>query len=513
MENASMWDIYRCEIVDLDTGFPQSQDVPKAVRVLRGEPTKEAAELPQGFVTYPLLDYDFSADDEVLRFINEYGIVMCPYAGAIERTFAAIEEPVIYRRLLHRVVEGRRREEPEDGGIFTWLQNHLNRPAAREELRLLDSSEDFRGCDAQWDSKRLFYEGVNSSAECEYARANGIGFIEYLEDDSRLVGTERIRALAMNEAASSRQETGVWGYPDCLISLEEVRGTLYLLQVASVVLQGFAYLDGNADERRNAGRRRQLYTDPYVPKDPLSEEWREVADVHARYLGEVRSKTRRTERLFYLFLMGRPNLLRALHSVSSWAICAPCDLASLWGICAQDGPDNRLTVPAGTLSDSECLMAEERLEAAEVRFANDRDTLELLEKRPLQETWESLEGNLATFMEACLTNCWGPKGHRLISTESFRVTGLEDGGPYFCDRMTLQRAIASQVAAYREEPGSSWQLCEECGEPYIFRNTSPKVLTAADVESREGENRKTRKRLPSAPTCSETHRMRLRRKR
>lgn len=77
----------------------------------------------------------------------------------------------------------------------------------------------------------------------------------------------------------------------------------------------------------------------------------------------------------------------------------------------------------------------------------------------------------------------------------------------------LQIAIAEQLASYLGEEASSWQLCEECGEPYIYHNIAPKLVTPDEVRKREAEGRKTRRRLPSATTCSDTHRMRLSRKR
>mgnify|MGYP000500163617 CR=1 FL=1 len=79
---------------------------------------------------------------------------------------------------------------------------------------------------------------------------------------------------------------------------------------------------------------------------------------------------------------------------------------------------------------------------------DDPETLALLERRPLWQAWDGLQGDLAIFLEACLTNCWGTYGHHLVSKESLRVDGLEDGGAYFggsADRMTLQRAIAEQI--------------------------------------------------------------------
>ena len=83
---------------------------------------KKAVALPRGFVTKVLLDYDFSDDEQVLSFLREYGPVMCPYAGAIDRTFAAIEDPLSYRRLLHSVVSERQAEdERRDGGAFARL--------------------------------------------------------------------------------------------------------------------------------------------------------------------------------------------------------------------------------------------------------------------------------------------------------------------------------------------------------------------------------------------------------
>lgn len=504
MEFRGTWAVYECELVELDTGFSKGHDVPKAIRVLRNGRIREAAELPRGFVTYPLLDYDFSSDEEVLKFVNEYGIVMCPYAGAVDRTFAAIEEPVIYRRMLHRIAAETKRDEPERTGFFGGFLLRLFRPAVSERPRLIDPSEAFGGCDAEWDSKELFYRGLRASTESDYIRANRMGFMGYFDEDGRLVGTERIRALAMNEAASEHAKTGEWKYPDCLISLEEVRGTLYLLQVAAVVLQGFSYLDGSTDEKRNAGIQRNRYAKKFIPKGPQDEETRRRAIDFADSTAKALVATRRTERMFAIFFAGRPNLLKALYSACNWAICS-------W-----DYPDSRPGVPDGILSESERQVVVERLAAAKVKYEDDPKTLELLDKRPMQAGWGHLEENLGIFMQACLNNGWGTEGHKLVSEESFKFGEFKDGGPTFApgdNRMTLQRAIAEQLASYLEEEASSWQICEECGEPYIYHNTSPKLVTPDEVRKREAEGRKTRKRLPSTTTCSDTHRMRLSRKR
>ena len=98
MEEERYWVVYGCSIVDLGEGGARYPKLPRAIRIDRDKELKKAVALPRGFVTKVLLDYDFSNDEQVLSFLREYGPVMCPYAGAIDRTFAAIEDPLSYRR-------------------------------------------------------------------------------------------------------------------------------------------------------------------------------------------------------------------------------------------------------------------------------------------------------------------------------------------------------------------------------------------------------------------------------
>lgn len=269
MEEERYWVVYDCSIVDLGEGGAGYPKLPRAIRIDRDKELKKAVALPRGFVTKVLLDYDFSDDEQVLSFLREYGPVMCPYAGAIDRTFAAIEDPLSYRRLLHSVVSERQAEdERRDGGafarLFSIVRDMRDRMGSRDRWPL-DPSENFSGCDYAWDAKRLFYSGMTASAESDYLRAGCRGFVRYLEDDDKLVGTERLRALAWNEAAGRHHDAGFWEAPPCLISLEETRAVLYLLQMASVVLQGFSYIDDTASERHITGLQRHRYVSALKP--------------------------------------------------------------------------------------------------------------------------------------------------------------------------------------------------------------------------------------------------------
>ena len=109
MNSGKTWEIYDCDLVDVGELYPcpDSSALPKALAIHFERPPREAEGLPKGFSTKVLLDYDFSDDEQVLEFTRQYGLVTCPYAGAIDRTSMAIEEPFGYRRLLNSVVRER----------------------------------------------------------------------------------------------------------------------------------------------------------------------------------------------------------------------------------------------------------------------------------------------------------------------------------------------------------------------------------------------------------------------
>ena len=142
MKSEQYWSVYDCSIVDLGEGGAGYPKLPRAIRIDRDKELKKAVALPRGFVTKVLLDYDFSDDGQVLSFLREYGPVMCPYAGAIDRTFAAIEDPLSYRRLLHSVVSERQAEdERRDGGafarLFSIVRDMRDRMGSRRPVRKL----------------------------------------------------------------------------------------------------------------------------------------------------------------------------------------------------------------------------------------------------------------------------------------------------------------------------------------------------------------------------------------
>lgn len=510
MENS--WVVYGCELVDVAEVGIEDVGVEKAIRIHREDVKATAVGLPRGFTTKVLLDYDFSDDGQVVSFVGEYGPVMCPYGGAIERTFAAIEEPVAYRRLLYSISHGSDDEKEDDSpGFFARLFGRVR--GRREVPGLIDESAVFGGCDAMWDGKKVFYMGLQGSPESEYARVERAGFLRYLEADDKLVGTERVRASAMNEAARKHQADGEWAYPDCLIALEEVRSVLYLLQVSAIVMQGLSFIDSSLDERRNAGIQRNRYRSALLPKvdvEECTEEDRRQAslaeDGAARVAG-LQKDIRRIERLFGLFIEGRPNIIKAFKAVRDSCLVS------------MDRDPELLGRPDGIFSESEQGAIERRLEDAYASCGEDDETRALLGLRPLWRAWDGLINDVALFLNACLTSCWSVGGHRLIETPALRVGEYVDGGAYFAQgtgRMTLQRAIAEQVVsnldfAYERlhqpaGPGKAelvWQICECCGLPYIFRSTSRKLV----LEGAEG--RQTRNKLPSATTCSDACRMRM----
>lgn len=500
------WVVYDCKIVDIDDGDAGPTNLPKAICFDGGKQLKKAVALPRGFTTKVLLDYDFSDDGQVLSFVKEYGPVMCPYAGAIDRTFAAIEEPTAYRRLLYSVVCERVKEDGRDEGTFSRLFSLLE--DFRNPCDLCDPSERFEGCDYMWDAKRLFYSGVTASAESDYLRTENRGFMRYLESDDKLVGTERLRAFAWNAAAEKRRDSGIWEAPQCLVSLEETRAVLYLLQMAAVVLQGFSYIDVTLDERRNAGIRRRGYVNALEPVSygEASEDEIKRTKWAANYVGGMQQDIRRIERLFDLFIMGRPNLIKAFCSAGS-----SCITKFVFG------PGATPALPDGILNAEEKQRVDRIVNKTRKRYEDDPETLALLDKRPLWQKWDGLQGDLAIFLEACLTNCWSPDGHHLVEEDSLRVGGFEDGGVVFGgkgDRMTLQKAIAGQIVENLElaskrlhestqdggEDEPTWRVCSECGNLYMTRNRSRGLVLL-------GEKEPKRVRLPTTPTCSEACRM------
>ncbi len=511
------WTVYNCELVDLADMDIEDVGVQKAIQIYRDDVKMTAVDIPKGFTTKVLLDYDFSDDEQVLSFVREYGPVMCPYAGAIERTFAAIEEPVTYRRLLHSISykpDDSKKEDDGSSGFFARLFGRVRN--YQETPRSIDKfDEAFAGCDAMWDAKRLFYMELHKSTESEYARTNRAGFMRYLEDDDKLVGTERIRAAAMNKAAREFHVTGQWVFPDCLIALEEVRSVLYLLQVSAIVMQGFSFIDDTLDERRNAEIQRHRYKKSYLPRQNVKDQSKEEAECtrRAKYgaenIANQHVQIRRMKRLFGLFIAGRPNIIKAFKTVRNDS------LASM------DRDDDTVELD-GIFSETEQKKIERRLEEAQTAYNKDDATKALLNLQPAWWAWGKMIDDVALFLSACLTSCWSTDGHRLIETPALRVGSYAtDGGAYFAqgtDRMTLQRAIAKQIvsnldfaskklhqSASLEKAEPVWQICECCGLPFIFRNTSKKLISV------DAERRSTRNKLPSAPTCSDICRMRLKR--
>lgn len=527
MNSGKTWGIYDCDLIDVGELYPRpdSSALPKALAIHFERPPREAEGLPKGFSTKVLLDYDFSDDEQVLEFTRQYGLVTCPYAGAIDRTSMAIEETFGYRRLLNSIVREREAskaaEDAEDAhsaGLWARLHGLLrdwHRRGDDRDTAAADPSEDFKGCDYMWDAKRVFYSGLTSSKESDYLRSNMRGFVRYLESDDKLVGTERLRAFAWNEEARRHEESGEWVLPLCLISLEEVRAVLYLLQVSSVVLQGFSYIDHTLSERQAAGRVRRKYASQFLlpSTEGVDDEVVRKNIYGANRAAATYQGVRRTERLFQLFIMGRPNIVKALRSVRG-------DCLGVF----REGDRERLApgVISDALDESERQRVDRILDEAKESSKDDPETLRLLDLRPIWGAWEdprqNLEGDLAIFLEACLTNGWVPRNHRLIEDESLMVGDLGDGGPCFEDRanrMTLQKAIAEQIrhqldvanqslspnqrANASKEP--AWHVCSECGRLFMFRSTTDRLVM-------EGEGKPDRDRIPSAETCSNMCRQR-----
>lgn len=440
MANQRIWKVYDCDIIDLAEANPEAEGLPRAIAIHGERPLAAAEALPKGFVTKVLLDYDFSDDDQVLAFVRRYGPVTCPYGGAIFRTTMALEDPQYYPQKLSQVAFIRGR----DGGR-----------GGLEEADLLCRS------------------GLSSSQESAYLLTEARGFARYLADDDRLVATERLRALACGAEALRGQ--GASSHLPCYVSVEEARGVLYLLQAASVVLQGYSYSDAT---------------------------WRMPGEAGDDAGDDAVATERRVERLFQLFIMGRPNVVKALYSLDA--------------TCLEDRAEGDDF--SDVLDESERQRVSRVLGMARQAHAADPKVLRLLALRPAWRVWGRLREDLAIFVEACLTNGWTPRDHHLIEDESLMVGDRVDGGPFFEDRanrMTLQKAIAEQIRHQLDIANQScspnrranasnepvWHVCSECGRLFMFRSTTDRLVM-------KGESKPGRDRIPSAETCSNMCRQR-----
>lgn len=480
MCNQKTWTVYDCDLVDMAETHPEAEGLPRAIAIHSERPLGEAEALPKGFVTKVLLDYDFSDDEQVLEFTRRYGLVTCPYDCAIGRTFMALEEPFGYRRLLDGIVRWRNGEEDlSRAGILDLLLRgwSIVQHGAEwgNDATGPGPADDFTGCDFWWDAKRLYYSGLNASDESWYLHENARGFVRKFGDDDKLVGTERLRAFSWNMAASQHSGDGEWVPPMCCVSIEEVRTVLYLLQAASVVLQGYSYVDAT---------------------------WRRPSDAGSGADDEEADATRRTERVFQLFIMGRPNVVKALCSLDA--------------TCLEDrteGDDLH-----GVLDEAERQRVARVLGMAELANANDPRVLRLLGLRPAWRVWGRLREDLAVFTEACLTNGWNPEDHHLIEDEPLMIGDLRDGGPHFenrANRMTLQKAIAEQILSHLDtaiewqkpdrranaSKDPAWHVCTECGALFMYRSTTDRLVM-------KGEGVPSRDRHSSAETCSNRCRQR-----
>lgn len=436
MNSGKTWRIYDCDFVDMAKLYPEAAGLPKAIAIHGEGPYREAEGLPKGFVTKVLLDYDFSDDGQVLAFVREYGPVVCPYGGTMFRTAMAIGDPRYYPDMLRRAsfMRGGKRE-----GTDACIE----------------------------DADYVCRSGFLAMPESEYLLSEGRGFARYLLEDDRLVATERLRAIAWEGAAGATRAEEGRPSPPCYVSVEETRGVLYLLQAASVVLQGYSYLDAS-----QGGRGEVAAEDAAAAK-------------------------RRAERLFGMFVMGRANVIRALSS-----IVPSCLVEQGEGDEGASDDD-----PLCALDEAERQRATRILAAARQDDACDPGALRLLGLRPAWQAWGRLRSDLAVFVEACLTNGWMAYDGQTPLTGDLMVDVLNG--------MTLQRAIARQilhqldVARLRQDPARranasnepAWHVCNECGRLFMFRSTTNRLVL-------KGEGKPNRNRIPTSDTCSEMCRLR-----
>lgn len=309
--------------------------------------------------------------------------------------------------------------------------------------------------------------GFLAMSESEYLLSEGRGFARYLLEDDRLVATERLRAIAWEGAAGATRAEEGRPSPPCYVSVEETRGVLYLLQAASVVLQGYSYLDAS-----QGGRGEVAAEDAAAAK-------------------------RRAERLFGMFVMGRANVIRALSSIGPSCLVEQ-------GEGDEGASDDD---PLCALDEAERQRATRILAAARQDDACDPGALRLLGLRPAWQAWGRLRSDLAVFVEACLTNGWTAYDGQTPLTGDLMVDVLNG--------MTLQKAIAEQILHQLDFAKASliqsgktnlknepvWHICSECGGLFMFRSTTNRLVL-------KGEGKPNRNRIPTSDTCSEMCRLR-----
>lgn len=364
--------------------------------------------------------------------------------------------------------------------------------------------------DGQWAPKDMLYAALHASPVADYLYINKLGFIARYFDDECLLGSERLRARALLHGADGAGNPG-----SCLLfAFEEVRLTLYILQVAAVVMQGRSYLEHEQAETIKHGKRVEKARERFTPTD-IEEMEADLEKKSPENKGAYRRLISRTVtgdseyhdvfRLFGLFFQGRQNLLKAVKAIASGAI---------------SDMDSNFSDPYGGaphLNADE----EERIGAIERRALAGGADPSLLSMRPYVPLWLQMEDDLTLFLESCITCDWFPLPSELIGTDVLKRGSFADGGKDFSEAKFMwpfQRAIASQLVEYlryaeksrqnRATPGSveqvankeSWQLCEWCGEPFLFKNATPSLIKSSVAKN-------TRHRLPTSPYCCDAHRM------
>lgn len=501
MADMDGWNVCRTSVLTTgdipwwDASVPGGGPLPeKAIAVNPGDVRLSGARLPKGFVTYPLLDKDFSDDEQVVEFVSEYGLVCCPYGQAMSRTKMEMEGAGVTARLLGRV---RDEEEGAPGGLGL-LRRGLVAVSRLVKGRNPESS--FKGFEDQaqayWQPMRIYYDGMNACDISSWAIEERRGFARCYDGDDMLPGTERLRALSCWAAQS-----GMGNYPICLVSFEEVRMTLYLLQLAAAVLQGCAAIEGTKSYRTRIGslersERSWLKSAPGYASPSEAECRRSNFEGYEKEALDALAREDRAKLAFDMFLRGRVNLLKALRAV---------------------GGSDYLDDGYRGLRPHEVLTCEEKriVASAEARsrrlYADDSEALALLDMTPNYQGWEHLEEDLTLFAKACVSCGW--------------EMGLGDGGAEFYSElcrdpsavdiavcldaskghMSLQRAIAIQLFEYVGEAGEDWKTCDWCGEPFYMVNRSSRLLDG-------NKSRKSaRARVPESPVCSGAHRKRLER--
>jgi len=228
------WFLYDCELLDNPYDYGGSS---KLLEVRPRGNALEARALPTGFVTSVLSDLDVTDDEAIVAFCRTFGMVACPYARGFERMARRIESPMsdaeFYsaRKFMSRDETDLRKPE---SGPMNWVRNRvltMQNPGADMYIRT-----DWRGFDPvsagsdQWEHELAMdpRDRLVSTSFC----------LGLFRDRTTALGTDIANAFLAYKKTGDRENMA-------LVSLEEVRTMLALLQLGVVLLGGLQLYNDN----------------------------------------------------------------------------------------------------------------------------------------------------------------------------------------------------------------------------------------------------------------------------